>query len=98
MSTQIFSALNMVPGNCPVDCEKNEFSGKIIHEMDLEDEAKFKIQWKFDHWGLIHEEYLVISFNDLIGTVGGTLGMFVGFSFISFIYEFIDFILNILRQ
>ena len=28
----------------------------------------------------VHTEYLIISGNSVLGTVGGTIGMFVGFS------------------
>ena len=38
----------------------------------------------------IHREYLVYDPLDFIGTVGGTLGLFVGFSFYDFFAMIID--------
>ena len=29
----------------------------------------------------VHEEYVVYDFNGIVGTVGGSLGLFVGFSY-----------------
>ena len=48
---------------------------------------------KFDKMFLqkrIREEVEVISPTDLIGSVGGSLGMFFGFSFAAFIQDLID--------
>ena len=40
---------------------------------------------------LIYQEYLIYDTLSLIGTVGGTLGLFVGFSFYYFVIHIIDF-------
>ena len=42
----------------------------------------------------IHREYLVYDPLDFIGTVGGTLGLFVGFSFYDFIAMIIDLLFD----
>ena len=50
----------------------------------------------FDHWSRfwlklegpdikLHEEYIVYDFNGIVGTVGGSLGLFIGFSFLDFL-------------
>ena len=31
---------------------------------------------------VVEEEYMVYDFNGIVGTVGGSLGLFVGFSFL----------------
>ena len=41
---------------------------------------------------LNYEEYLIYDFNGMIGAVGGSLGMFLGFSFLDFLFSFIDLI------
>ena len=41
-----------------------------------------------------HQEYLIFDTLSLIGTVGGTLGLFVGFSFYYFVVMLIDFSLT----
>ena len=33
----------------------------------------------------VYEEYVVYDFNGIVGTVGGSLGLFVGFSFLDII-------------
>ena len=38
----------------------------------------------------IQKEYLVYDDNAFIGSVGGTLGLFIGFSFLTLVKEFID--------
>ena len=42
----------------------------------------------------INKEYLIYDTLSLIGTVGGTLGLFVGFSFYDFLVMIIHFILK----
>ena len=45
----------------------------------------------------IQEEYLIYSEVDLIGIIGGNLGLFVGFSFFDKIKQLISFITNRLQ-
>ena len=37
-----------------------------------------------------YEEYLVYNFYDVVGSVGGTLGLFIGLSFIDLLKRFIN--------
>ena len=39
----------------------------------------------------LHEEYLIIDFYGMVGVVGGTLGLFVGFSFFDVITRLMKF-------
>ena len=39
----------------------------------------------------VHEEYIVIDFYGMFGIVGGTLGLFVGFSFFDVLTYLITF-------
>ena len=48
---------------------------------DLRSKQPFKI---------VHKEYLITTAMTLIGNVGGTLGMFIGFSFIGVYGWFVD--------
>ena len=41
----------------------------------------------FFHFLEVQREYLVYDMNGLIGSVGGTLGLFVGFSFFDLILK-----------
>ena len=40
----------------------------------------------------VYEEYVVYDFNGIVGTVGGSLGLFVGFSFLDIIMIVIAFL------
>ena len=40
---------------------------------------------------IVHEEYFVMSWMSLVGNLGGTLGMFIGFSFIGVSEKMIEF-------
>ena len=40
----------------------------------------------------VFEEYLMFGVNDLIGTIGGHSGLFIGFSFYGFISTILDYI------
>ena len=40
----------------------------------------------------VFEEYLMIRVNDLIGTIGGHSGLFIGFSFYGFISTILEYI------
>ena len=41
---------------------------------------------------IVNQEYLVYDSIGMIGSVGGTLGMFLGFSFLDITYYLINFV------
>ena len=45
----------------------------------------------------VNEEYLVYDINGFIGTIGGTAGLFIGFSFVDAIYCIMDFTWNMVN-
>ena len=44
----------------------------------------------------VHEEYLLYDETGVIGSIGGTLGLFIGFSFRSIIINFFERIRNVI--
>ena len=81
---------------CPKPCSILEYSGKVDYW-----EPKYNagnpnntmiIYLKFQSPEVltIYEEYLIYDFNGMLGSIGGTLGMFIGFSFSSIIELFIN--------
>ena len=44
----------------------------------------------------VHSEYLIYDMSGLIGSIGGSLGLFVGFSFRDFLSHFIGFLIEYL--
>ena len=79
--------------NCPTACEIIEYSGKVLHTIYL-DEATF--EWSYDIAKRmdVNEEYVVYDFSGFISSVGGMLGLFVGFSFLGLVEAFSTFIQN----
>ena len=47
---------------------------------------------------IVNQEYLVYDSIGMIGSVGGTLGMFLGFSFLDITYSLINFVQEKYRQ
>ena len=43
----------------------------------------------------VQTEYLIYDFNGLVGSVGGTLGIFIGFNFYDILARIVDNIKNI---
>ena len=43
---------------------------------------------------VVQEEILVITTEEFIGSVGGSLGLFVGFSFFTYLSDFLEFLFN----
>ena len=63
-------------------CDTLEYSGEIrLHEEPVEDVKKIRFQYNLDRTMKVQEEYLIYDEVGLIGSVGGTFGMFIGFSF-----------------
>ena len=59
----------------------------------------FKTFQGFPHWielridvrkVKVYEEYKVYDYNGILGSVGGSLGLFIGFSFLDMMIYFID--------
>ena len=77
---------------CPKHCEWVEYHGaKLTNYYNYDDSIwkntsrRFRFWWgyKFDNDLIqVYEEYLMYDAIGLIGTVGGTLGLFIGFSFL----------------
>ena len=81
---------------CPKSCSILQYSGKVLDEQKLDpkssDKAVMNIWYKFKlpESVPVYEEYLIYDAIGMIGAVGGTLGMFIGFSFNNLIYYVIN--------
>ena len=92
-------------GSCK-PCTKYDYSGtKTFESENVEDDYMFhKIltyQFAYPQVLTIYQEYLIYDGIGMIGSVGGTLGMFIGFSFsnaISSTLNFLQLNLNIKRN
>ena len=79
---------------CPKPCSILEYSGKLYYwELKYENPNNtmtIYLRFQSPEVLTIYEEYLIYDFNGMLGSIGGTLGMFVGFSFSSVIEIFIN--------
>ena len=75
---------------CPTACEVVEYSGKVLHTVYL-DVATFEWSYDISNRMVVNEEYVVYDFSGFISSVGGTIGLFIGFSFQDLILPGIHF-------
>ena len=78
---------NLHDNACPKLCKIQEYSGKIDYNDDKttsETETNtllLHLRYSRPHTVTLSEEYLIYDSIGMVGSVGGTLGMFMGFSF-----------------
>ena len=71
-------------------CSTIQYGGKVLFEEShpespLVHEVSRAFSYQFLRTSMaIHQEYLIYDFSGMLGSVGGTLGMFIGFSFVGF--------------
>ena len=82
------------PSICPKPCTVLEYSGKIDYwqEKPIRRKKNFNLKIKYGAPEVVtvHEEYLITDFTGVVGSIGGTLGLFIGFSFFNIISYLID--------
>ena len=79
---------------CPRPCEKIEYQGMIKEYLGWGSERHiFFLTYFLSNEMNVQEEYLVYNEADLIGIIGGNLGLFIGFSFHDILRRIIDFFL-----
>ena len=89
--------------NCSSDCKTRTFSieeeSQDAHDIDgntLVDYEYYEDNIKVLYMRIsspvieVHTEYEVYDFNLIVGCVGGSLGLFVGFSFFDFLLLILD--------
>ena len=81
---------------CPNSCTQFQYKGKMKSLVGYVNDSKFI--W-MDYLYLsgyveVHQEYLVYEIDDVIGSIGGTLGLFIGFSFLGILKDIIETIKN----
>ena len=74
-----------------------QYSGKIISDSTTTFEADNKasyVKYQFDAplYAKVYEEYIIVDAIGMIGSVGGTLGLFIGFSFSNVINVLIGYL------
>ena len=62
-------------------CTKIQYSGNVQIPTGTKDQARFTYYFGNPAKVIVQEEYLVYDFVTMIGSIGGTLGLCIGFSF-----------------
>ena len=84
--------------SCTVKNPKiKDIKSEVDNVEDVEDEFTFDIIVEIGATRERQIEYLIYDTLSLVGTVGGTLGLFVGFSFYDFICMIIDLFFDKLK-
>ena len=81
--------------DCPKPCKINSYKGSDIEysfHNSTPDEASF--WFEAGPVKTVGKELLVYDTNDMIGSIGGSLGLFLGFSFFGIFSLFIDKLLG----
>ena len=73
------------------------FKNEVNNAEDVEDEFNFSIVVEIGATRERQTEYFIYDTLSMVGTVGGTLGLFVGFSFYDFISMIIDLFFDKLK-
>ena len=92
---------------CPKSCSVLEYTGfvdytgsngAVYKQKTNEHYFSLTIRYKPPAMVTLHEEYLIIDFYGMVGIVGGTLGLFVGFSFFDVITYLMSFLQKVREQ
>ena len=93
---------------CPKSCSALEYTGSVdyeafkdvIYSRPSKNTTYFSLVVRYKPPGteVVYEEYLIVDFYGMVGVVGGTLGLFVGFSFFNIIPFFIDLIKRMYKK
>ena len=80
-------------------CHVLEYSGQTTYDKERFTDNKFLLRYQFapPEKKLYYTERLVVDTIGMIGSVGGTLGIFIGFSFSGITTNVLDFIMSRIR-
>ena len=70
---------NLTSLGCKTDCKITQFVGKITYQ-EVSNTVAFRYSYPIPEMVVINEEFLIYDIIGLIGAIGGTMGIFIGFS------------------
>ena len=81
-------------------CNTLEFLGKIKSSHNFADNYQSLFMYTFNNPGLtiVHEEYMIFDFVTMIGSIGGTLGLCIGFSYTNTISYLLGYLKNTIKK
>ena len=82
--------------DCPRSCSYLQYDGKAKPMYGMNDTRKISVIYWFGNQNDVKmfKEYLIYGVTDVIGFVGGTLGLFVGFSFLDSVMTIANYFFN----
>ena len=80
---------NKILTNCPYSCMQTEYRGKM---------KSLNGYFNYSKSTGLDTEYSIYELHDVIGSIGGTLGLFIGFSFLGLLKHFFETIKNCLAH
>ena len=100
-STQNYNAMTIcyfsenTTKNCLDPCDIEIYTGNTFVTERKNDKQNMTLMLKYESMAIkVSEEYLAYDFANFIGTLGGSLGLFIGFSYTGFIGSIIDFLFD----
>lgn len=80
-------------------CITTQYSGKVMADEAATDPMAFmKYQFALPLKTKVSQEYIITDSTALVGSVGGTLGMFIGFSFNNFLICIIGYLKILMKE
>ena len=85
-----------IANSCPTSCKQTQYKGEsTFWKGFVKGSNSVVVLYAFpSNQVQVFEEYLMFSLNDLVGTIGGHSGLFIGFSFYGFLAQIISFLQN----
>ena len=87
-------AENNMGESCLDPCEKFEYRGSVQNQEGFNNKALTLMIMLNTNEVSVFEKYLLFDLSTFIGSVGGSLGLFIGFSYFDFASMLIDFMAN----
>ena len=84
--SQYIDIFYMATHKCPKSCITNQFTSGMVQTLKGYEITNKHVEIEIDFLTNrleVHQEYLVYDFEGMIGSIGGTLGLFIGFSLLS---------------
>ena len=76
---------------CSLPCQKSQYNFDPLMSRTTEDEENYIYFAINSNQVLVAEQVRIFDLNSIIGTVGGSLGLFIGFSFLACIQDIFNF-------
>ena len=99
MKWTLIHLLRAASESCPKHCSQVQYSGDVMYYIDSQTN-KSTIGWMYSISKMkeVYEEYLVYDVAGFIGSFGGTLGLFVGFSMADCIFCVFDWMAKFIKS